>query len=129
MYFTFQATFRYLVMFLLSLALFGYTHEAEANLDSGSCILACSKTFVLANKWICYRCAKNPPVDAAMCKFACKFTSWNPWPLTEICEACFERQKQMMRILCKDECVPINYDEDNELCFACTHQLNGIATM
>ena len=125
--FVFQTVVRYCGIVLLSFALLGYDHVVDASLDTGSCIMACSKTFVLANKWICNRCSKNPPVDATMCQYACKFTSWNPWPLTDICEACFKQKRQMMGFICKDECVPINYDVENELCFACSHQLHGIA--
>ena len=129
MYFTFQRTFRYSVTFLLSFTIFGYIHKAEASPSTGYCILMCSKTFLLLSKWYCNRCAKNPPVDNVMCHFACKFTSLNPWALTEICEVCFQRQRIMMGFLCKDECVQINYDEENELCFACSHQQKNIATM
>lgn len=124
-----MAVVQYCGIVVLLFALLCYDHVADAGLDSGSCIMACSKTFVLANKLTCYRCSKNPPVDRAMCQFACKFTSWNPWALTDICEACFMQKRQMMSFICKGECVPVGYDEENELCFACKHQLKSVAAM
>ena len=118
----FQLAVRYCNIVLLAFALLANEYVTGDGLDTASCIFACSKTFALANKWICYRCAKNPPIDVAMCQYACKFTSWNPWPLTDICDACFSQKRQMMTFICKDECIPIDYDVENELCFACMHQ-------
>ena len=102
-----------LLLFLLA------SHVACGEMASWRCINACTKTLYLGNKLVCRKCAQDPPIDAAMCHCACKFTARNPWSLTDICDKCFQLERAMMKSICEDECISTGYNEENQLCRNC----------
>ena len=83
------------------------------------CIQACKSSFFIANVWVCKKCAKDPPITAAFCKFACTKSEINPWPLTDICERCFNDRRRMMKYVCKDQCISKASYTTGILCETC----------
>ena len=86
---------------------------------SGFCIYMCRSSWFITNVWFCKRCAKDPPITTALCTFACTNSERNPWPLTEICEKCFNAGRRMMKYVCKDECISEAAYATGILCETC----------